>query len=393
MPAKILVVDDEPDLEHLVRQRFRKSIRENELSFVFARNGTEALEQLKAGHDIDVVLTDINMPEMDGLTLLTRLGEIDTLLKSVIVSAYGDMENIRTAMNRGAFDFVTKPIDFRDLETTINKALRENQILRDALALRDRLVAIQQELNIAGQIQTSMLPRISPPFPDRKELAIHGKMIAAKEVGGDFYDFFDVDGERIGFIIGDVSGKGVPAALLMAMTRTLIRGAALQGVSPHECITTVNNALATEILPGMFVTVFYGIIDLPRGTLHYCCAGHHPPYVVSKDGRVKRLDCVGGLMVGAFPGVDYESKTHDLEPGDLVLVHTDGVTEARSASDAEFEEKGLERLLPGLTDLPIEEVVDRVVEAVQTFSQGVPQTDDITCLALRYLGAASAKVS
>ncbi|MCZ6820898.1 MAG: response regulator, partial [Calditrichaeota bacterium] len=124
MPAKILVVDDEPHFEELVRQRFRKKIKDNQYEFVFAYNGVDALEKLEQEPDIDIVLCDINMPVMDGLTLISKLNKISSLLKSIMVSAYGDMGNIRSAMNRGAYDFVTKPIDFEDLETTIKKALK-----------------------------------------------------------------------------------------------------------------------------------------------------------------------------------------------------------------------------------------------------------------------------
>ena len=121
MPAKILVVDDEPDLELLIRQKFRKEIRRQQLHFIFAHNGLEALEKLQAQPDTDIVLTDISMPEMDGLTLLTKINELYPTLKAVIISAYSDLENIRTAMNGGAFDFLTKPINFQDLEITTNK--------------------------------------------------------------------------------------------------------------------------------------------------------------------------------------------------------------------------------------------------------------------------------
>jgi class 3 adenylate cyclase/CheY-like chemotaxis protein len=131
--AKILVVDDEPDLQVLIKQKFRKKIRENVYEFLFALNGNEALEVLEEHTDVDLVLSDINMPEMDGLTLLTRISEKNSLLKSVIVSAYGDMENIRTAMNRGAFDFVTKPVDFTDLEVTIEKTLRYVEQIKETL--------------------------------------------------------------------------------------------------------------------------------------------------------------------------------------------------------------------------------------------------------------------
>jgi len=131
--AKILVVDDEADLEMLIRQKFRQKIRESKYEFVFAGNGNEALKQLEVHHDVDIVLSDINMPEMDGLTLLTKLNEQNSLLKSVIVSAYGDMENIRTAMNRGAFDFVTKPVNFEDLELTMDKTIRHVVQMRETM--------------------------------------------------------------------------------------------------------------------------------------------------------------------------------------------------------------------------------------------------------------------
>src|SRR6266852_1636303 len=134
MPVKMMVVDDEPDLDSLIRQRFRKQVRENEYEFVFAHSGVEALQRLAEHPDTSIILSDINMPEMDGLTLLVKLGELNNpALKAVIVSAYGDMENIRTAMNRGAFDFVTKPIDFTDLEVTINKTLQQLRIIKQAL--------------------------------------------------------------------------------------------------------------------------------------------------------------------------------------------------------------------------------------------------------------------
>ena len=131
--AKILVVDDEPDLEVLIKQKFRQKIREHQYEFLFAMNGIKALEQLEQHHDVDVVLSDINMPEMDGLTLLSRINEQNTLLKAVIVSAYGDMENIRTAMNRGAFDFITKPVNFEDLEVTMEKTLKQVQLMRETM--------------------------------------------------------------------------------------------------------------------------------------------------------------------------------------------------------------------------------------------------------------------
>src|SRR5664279_3947550 len=148
--VNILVVDDEPDLEHLILQKFRKKIGANEYSFVFAKNGAEALDVISNSSSVNLILTDINMPLMDGLTLLTKINELNNkLLKLVIVSAYGDMENIRTAMNRGAYDFITKPIDLRDLEITVEKSLKEIEHYKTVLSASDKLFTLKKELDIA----------------------------------------------------------------------------------------------------------------------------------------------------------------------------------------------------------------------------------------------------
>ena len=149
-PCTILVVDDEPDLETLIRQRFRRRIRKDEMRFVFAHDGVQALEALEGHPEIELIMTDINMPRMDGLTLLNELRTIRPKCRAVVVSAYGDMANIRTAMNRGAFDFVTKPIDFKDLELTIEKTMTHLAMMREALKHRAQLLALHQELRVAA---------------------------------------------------------------------------------------------------------------------------------------------------------------------------------------------------------------------------------------------------
>src|SRR5215204_3601354 len=175
--AKMLVVDDETDLEVLIKQKFRQKIREHKYEFLFAINGKHALEQLELNTDVDVVLSDINMPEMDGLTLLSKINEQNTLLKAVIVSAYGDMQNIRTAMNRGAYDFLMKPIDFEDFQVTVAKTRRALDEIKQGARAKDQLSAIQHELRVATRIQQSILPRTFPPFPDRKEFTIFAEMV------------------------------------------------------------------------------------------------------------------------------------------------------------------------------------------------------------------------
>jgi len=383
--AKILVVDDEPDLESLILQKFRSKIRAKEYEFHFAQNGAEALDKISNDGTIDLILTDINMPVMDGLTLLSRINELNNkLLKSVIVSAYGDMENIRTAMNRGAYDFITKPIDLKDLEITIEKSLKEIELYKQALASHNKLVALQQELDIANVIQTSILPKTFPPFPDRKEFDIFAKMIPAKEVGGDLYDFFMIDKYRLGVVLGDVSGKGIAAALLMAVCKTLLKATAYKGMPADNILSEVNNILVDESPSNMFVTVFYGVLDTRSGAFEYSNGGHNSPYLLSKDGSIKKIEDVGGLLIGAMRNSEYQSNVIMLQPGESIFFYTDGVTEAFNKDNEEYKEARLEKVLGGKHSLNTNDMVTQVFEDVQTFTNGVEQSDDITCLALKY---------
>src|SRR3989304_7924136 len=384
--AKILVVDDEPDLRHLILQKFRGKIKAGEYEFLFAGDGSEALTVIGNNDSINLVLTDINMPIMDGLTLLSKINELNNRVhRSVIVSAYGDMENIRTAMNRGAYDFITKPINLNDLEITIEKSLKEIEHYKQALVSRDKLIALQQELDIATVIQTSILPKTFPAFPDRKEFDIYAKMIPAKEVGGDLYDFFLIDKYRLGVIIGDVSGKGIASALLMAVSKTLLKATALKGIPADNVLSEVNNILVDESPSNMFVTIFYGVLDTRSGAFEYSNGGHNPPYLISVDGKVKQLDNIGGLMIGAMKDVPYESNVVMIQPGESLLFYTDGVTEAFNKNEEEFQETRLSEILFNKNSSTTSDLVQHVFKNIQSFTEGVEQSDDITCLALKYL--------
>lgn len=386
MRTKIMVVDDEEDLEQLIRQKFRRQIREGVYDFEFAHNGLEALTKLIEQPEIRLILSDINMPEMDGLTLLTRLKELKNPgLKTVIVSAYGDMDNIRSAMNRGAFDFITKPISFDDLEITINKTIEEISMIWKSLEEHDQLISIQQDLHTAREMQLAILPKTFPPFPDRTEFSISASMIAAKEVGGDFFDFFMIDNQRLGFVIGDVSGKGVTAAIFMAVSRTLIRATGIKGVSTEECMNYVNRLLCSESASCMFVTVFYGILNTTNGEVEYVNGGHNPPYVLSNN-IVRKVEMTGGTILGCMDDFSYRSKKIQLSPGDLLFLFTDGVTEAFNTKEELYGDERLVTFLEAHNSTPIEEIVKKSNQSVSDFSAGVPQSDDITLLAIRYHG-------
>ncbi|MXZ10677.1 MAG: SpoIIE family protein phosphatase [Gemmatimonadetes bacterium] len=376
---KILVVDDEPDLEHLVRQRMRRDVRAGLYEFVFAYNGVEALEVLNADPDIDMVLSDINMPRMDGLTLLEQMSEVDPDLRAVIVSAYGDMKNIRTAMNRGAFDFVTKPIDFQDLRVTIERTLEHLQMWREAVASRDKLVALQNELRVAHEMQQSILPKV---FPNKPGYQLFGNMEPAREVGGDFFDIINLENDCVGLAIADVSDKGVPAALFMMSSRTLMKGAAIGRSNPAEVLSEVNNLLQEDNDAAMFVTVFYAEYNPGSGVLSYANGGHNPPIVVHADGSSTVLPQTNGIALGIMPDIKYEQNSVTLSPGDALVLYTDGVTEAMNAQNEEFE---MERLLTVLSEhcsCDVREINQAVFQAVQGFAGDMPQFDDMTCMTL-----------
>jgi sigma-B regulation protein RsbU (phosphoserine phosphatase) len=355
------------------------------MDFHFASDGQHALDQVQGNGDLDIVLSDINMPRMDGLTLLNKLTEIDDTLKTVIVSAYGDMENIRTAMNRGAFDFVTKPINFEDLRTTVDKTFREVCLIRKAEDSRRHLQLLQKELDIANRIQLSTLPSDFPAFPEHDEFDLYATMIPAQEVGGDFYDFFLADDDRIGFVVGDVSGKGVGAAMFMAISKTLLKATAVQGLPASDCMRHVNRVLYPESVRGLFVTAFYGILDKTSGQVSYCCAGHNHPYIVRKDGQVEKLNPAPGLALCLKDDFDFQTGEFKLENGDSIFVYSDGVNEAVNASREEF---GVERIQECLSSAagsrPVATIRDMLRE-VERFSGGIDQVDDITMLTLQYL--------
>ena len=379
-PYKILVVDDEPDLEPLMLQRMRRHIRAGRYSFVFARNGLEALDRLNEDGDIDMVLSDINMPQMDGLTLLEQIPKVDPNIRSVIISAYGDMKNIRTAMNRGAFDFVTKPVDFKDLQITIERTLAHMIEWREALSYRDKLVSIQNELEVASRIQQSILPS---EFPDDLRYQVYGNMEPARDVGGDFFDIILLDEGQIGLAIADVSDKGVPAALFMMACRTLLKGVAIGLTQPGAVLGEVNDILHEDNDSMLFVTVLYAVYRPSTGEFTYASGGHDAPLLIRSDGSVDLLPLTDGIALGVVPELDYKQHTITLSPGDTVVLYTDGVTEAQNTDGSAFEVDGLHKLFAGSSAyLKAREGTDLVFEKVREFMGEASQFDDITCLTL-----------
>lgn len=387
MPIKILSVDDEQDLEILLSQYFRRKIRKGEYEFTFVHNGIEALQTILARPDFDIILSDINMPEMDGLTLLTKINELrNPAMKCIMVSAYGDMENIRTAMNRGAFDFTTKPINLEDLERTIEKAIEQIKFIKNAQNEHLQLKSIQSDLKVAREIQETILPKEFNPFPHEEAFDIYAYMNAAKYVGGDFYDFFTIDDDRLGFVIADVSGKGVPAAIFMAISRTVIRAIAITENSAAQCMKRANDILCKESVNDMFVTVFYGILNIHTGLITYSNAGHNPPILMSHDKTVSFVPITGDRILGAFEDSVYHEKELRLSPGDSLFLYTDGITEAKNKNNELFGDKRLLDSCLEITGSTSKEIVDHVTKTVGDFVLGAVQSDDITLLTISYKG-------
>ena len=385
MTVKILVVDDEPDLELLMRQRFRKQIRSGEYAFAFAQNGEEALQHLTTDEGFEVMVTDLNMPVMDGLALLDRVNHLDSHPQPVVVSAYGDLPKIRAAMNRGAFDFLTKPIDFTDLETTIHKALEQMRLVKESSFAQKQVAAFRRELGLASSIQQSMLPQEFPAVPG---LELYARMLPARNVGGDFFDFFFLKDGRLGVVIGDVSGKGVSAAIFMAICRSLLRSIAAQGLLPGEAVQETNRLICEDNRTDLFVTLFYGILNLDSGRFDFASAGHNPPYHFSHFGDVAMLPTAEatGTVAGVIADSRYATASVYLQPGDGLLLYTDGVTEARAQTGQMYGERGLESFLRRAYAGSVKEVINGLVDDVEAFAHDTPQSDDLTVLALRFHG-------
>ena len=256
------------------------------------------------------------------------------------------------------------------------------QRLTETVAAKER---IESELSIAREIQMSSLPKVFPPMPGLTELELHALLIPAREVGGDLYDFYPLGNGRFCFLAGDVSGKGVPAALFMAMTKTLLKTCAAIHSSPEDILARANNDLCSGNDRSMFVTLFLGILDLKTGELEYSNAGHNRPFVLRASGALDVLDGAAGPPLGAFEGKSFSKVRARLSPGDRIFLYTDGVTEAESLAGEFFGEERLERSLRSLWGKPPKDMLAALLDEINAFSKA-EQSDDITLMAFRYDG-------
>ena len=260
------------------------------------------------------------------------------------------------------------------------RAARERQ----ALALKEE--RLNAELDLATRIQANALPRVFPAFPDRREFDVFASMTPAKEVGGDLYDFFLMDEDHLCLVIGDVSGKGVPAALFMMMTLTLIHHVAMRDPSPGSILRAVNQEICTRNPEEMFVTVWLGVLEISTGRLTCANAGHEYPVLKKADGHFELFKDRHGVVIGGMEGVRYREYALQLDPGDKLFVYTDGVAEAANAQEVFFGTDRLVQALRSLEDGTPKELLEAVAQSVQAFVGGAPQFDDLTMLCLSYSG-------
>ena len=300
-----------------------------------------------------------------------------------------------TVKNMGEGDFDKKSdIDSRDeigdLARGFNKMQDDlkqyTEHLKTITAEKERISA---ELNVATQIQADMLPRIFPPFPKKKEIDLFASMSPAKEVGGDFYDFFMVDDNRLALVIADVSGKGIPAALFMMSSKILIKNSVMTGKSPGEVLKIVNNQICENNREEMFVTVWLGILDLTTGQLVSANAGHEYPVLKTPKGDFEILKSKHSFVVGGMKGLKYRETEMTLLPGSKLFVYTDGVPEAEAEGEVQY---GYDRFLDTLNshrDENPEGLLKAVTKNVADFVQDHPQFDDLTMLCIHYIGKES----
>ncbi|NTV98115.1 MAG: SpoIIE family protein phosphatase [Chlorobiaceae bacterium] len=290
----------------------------------------------------------------------------------------------------GNFDLELPPARFHDevgvLTTAFGSmALSLKEYIRNLTETTAAKERIQSELRLATDIQASLLPRVIPPYSGRREFDIFALMHPAKEVGGDFYDFFFLDETHLCFLVADVAGKGVPAALYMALAKTLLKSEGRKHGDPGQILFSVNDILAEDNQSSMFATVFFSVLDITSGTLRFANAGHNRPVLVRSE-EIAFLDSIHGIVLGALGNCCFETVTITLAPGDMIFLYTDGVTEAMNRAGEFF---GDARLLGTIGNGPktgAEVIIQQVGEELGRFSAGTEQADDITMLAVIYHG-------
>ena len=331
---------------------------------------------------------------MIGILGLLALFGVISLISGRITKPIRRLSEATSQIGQGDFNAALPAIDSHDEIGQLTHSFQKMQTalaeyienLKVSTAAKER---IEGELRIAHDIQMGIIPKTFPPFPDRNDVDIYGILESAKAVGGDLYDFFLLDEDHLGAAIGDVSGKGVPASLFMAITRTLLRAKSMnmKYVSPGKIITSMNCDLCTDNDAAMFVTFFFMIVNLKTGVLEYSNAGHNPPFLLDENGKITALDTIHGYPLGVMKAEPYRSEKIQLKPGYRILLYTDGVTEAENEARELFKEERLLVTLKKMKDIKDpKEITLSIKSAVKGFTLEAEQSDDLTMLVITYFG-------
>ena len=378
---RVLIIDDDPETEPLLRGHFERAGTPFDGEAVFVATDDDALAALGSGGDFDIALVAIDGEATSGMGVFKKITERSFRVPRVALTGGRDLSRIRQAMIEGATDFLIKPVAFDDFMATIERVTEEVERRRRNWRERAEYSALRREVDIAADMQRRILPK---RFPERPGLDIFATMRPAKDMGGDFYDVFEIDAERVGFLVADVSGKGIPAAFYMAVARTVIRSVAMAGAPPEDCLDKVNALLYAHEIPGMFVSVFYGVLDTGEWTVACASGGHPPPYVGGAGfARCEVFDGGGGTVLGIQDELPFGESMIDLAPGDFLCVYTDGVTEAFDASRAPFSEARIAACLDAHSGLAAEALIGKLTGALEGFVGDAEPHDDITCLIVR----------
>ncbi|MBC8339557.1 MAG: SpoIIE family protein phosphatase [Alphaproteobacteria bacterium] len=379
--AKTLIVDDDPDAEAM----FSGSDGND---FFFARSDAEAIEILTSRDDLDIAIVAVDSEAVSGMGLFHKLDAKDARLPRIALSASPDIELLRQSLKDGASDFMVKPVAADELKETLSRVYEVCERRRNSWKNETELSAIRREIEIASEIQRRILPR---RFPFIEGVDVFARTLPAKDMGGDFYDLFVLPDGQIGLVIADVSGKGIPAAFFMAVARTLIRATAFHEAGAGACLEQVNRLLCRHDVPGMFVSVFYGVLDRSTWRMTYANGGHPLPLVVRPEGNFGAGDGDGVFALeggrGTLLGIDeeqtYEEDELALAPGDGIYFYTDGLTEAFNADHKPFGEDRLQGAMTGQAAGSPSDLAGAVAKALSDFVGDAPQHDDITSLVIK----------
>ncbi len=385
LSGKILVVDDTPSNI----QSLAATLKPAGYQVLVATNGQQALDVMAKVRP-DLILLDIMMPIMDGFEACANIkANADWHdIPIIFLTAKTETADLVKGFELGAVDYVSKPFNAHELMARVHTHLTVDRLRTSVSEKNAALEKAQQqmsaELDLARAMQVAILPSRFPVAPGCEGAA---RMLPATTMGGDFYDFIELPGGRIGLVMADVSGKGVPAAFFMAVARTNLNALAATSSGPADCLQRTNDVLLTQNPMDLFVTVFYAVFDPATGVLTYSNGGHNPPLLRRANGHVEMLTSAAGLVLGMFPA-SYDEDSVQFAPGDTLVLYTDGVTEAFNVDVQMYEEARLVERVRDDGGATAKGLVTAIFDSVIGFSGAAPQSDDITVAVLSWSGAA-----